>query len=113
MSVELSTEAQHDAARDELARLTAEIAQRNKDWDALMVLIAETVGDEDEREMAAAEDMEEFDPWSALRRAQLTADDRAALLWLAMQPIRVSNEQERARCVRALEAIDKLTRGGE
>ena len=47
------------------------------------------------------------------RACDLTTDDRAALLWLAMQPIRVSNEQERATCVRALECIARMTRGGE
>lgn len=44
------------------------------------------------------------------RAATLTTDDRAALLWLAMQPIRVANEQERATCVRALEVIERLTK---
>lgn len=44
------------------------VAQRNKDWDALMVEIALAVGDNDEREAAHLDETEEFDPWSALRK---------------------------------------------
>jgi hypothetical protein len=76
------------AALDELARLSAleaenerlareivdehnncarVIAQRNKDWDALMVLIAQAIGDDDDREAAEMDELGEFDPWHALR----------------------------------------------
>ena len=62
--------------------LIAECRQWRKNWDALMVLIAQTVGDEDDREMAEAGEMEEFDPWHALRahrQAALSGEDVEAL----------------------------------
>lgn len=50
------------------------VEQRNKDFNALMVLIAQSVGDNEERECAECDEMDEFDPWFALRRHMTDRD---------------------------------------
>lgn len=68
MSVEVSAAALRDMMRARLEETERDLAQCHKDWDALVTLIAERLGNEDEREMAEAGEMEEFDPWACLRR---------------------------------------------
>lgn len=46
------------------------VEQRNKDWDALMVLIATVVGTDDDRKAAENGETGELDPWHALRDHQ-------------------------------------------
>jgi hypothetical protein len=50
---------------EELERATKRLLL---DWDALLVEIALAVGDDDDREAAEMGEIEEFDPWHALRR---------------------------------------------
>jgi hypothetical protein len=59
-----------------LRAAVADLAQRVKDWDALVKLIAETVGDKEDREAAEMDELGEFDPWHALRTH---ASDRDSL----------------------------------
>lgn len=54
----------------DLANYRAALEQRDRDWDALLVEVALTVGDDDDREAAEAGQVDEFDPWHALRRAR-------------------------------------------
>jgi hypothetical protein len=86
----LASVAEMEACREELAVMHREyasleshharvVAQRNSDFDALTKLIAETVGDKDDREAAEMDELDEFDPWHALRT--YTADrDRLRVL---------------------------------
>lgn len=68
MSVTLSAQATVDVLVAERNELKRERDQFAKDWDALVALIAEMIGNDEEREMASAGEMEEFDPWACLRR---------------------------------------------
>lgn len=52
------------------------VDQRNKDWDALMALIAKALGTDEDREAAEMDEVDEFDPWHALRTY---VDERDAL----------------------------------
>lgn len=99
----------------ELADARAELRQRRKDWDALVTLIAVTLGDEDERKGAEMGEIEEFDPWSALRahRSQaLTAEEREALAWLmrwdSIEGHEPQSETGRVHHVRALAVLARL-----
>ncbi len=76
---------ERDEAKGETARIAAEyesfiahhdrvVAQRNRDWDALMVLIAKAIGTEEDREAAELDEVDEFDPWHALRTFADTRD---------------------------------------
>ena len=56
-----------DKVLAERTALELELKQRDRDWDALVTLIAKTVGTEEDREAAEMGEMEEFDPWRALR----------------------------------------------
>lgn len=63
-----SVEIEADRDRTVIAELRKENAQHRKDWDALLVEIALAVGDKDDREAAEMGEIEEFDPWHALRK---------------------------------------------
>lgn len=54
--------------RDELTKHHLRVVdQRNRDWDALMVLLAKAIGIDEDREAAEMGEVDEFDPWHALR----------------------------------------------
>ena len=59
----------------EYANLEAEHARLNGNWDELCVEIAKAVGTKEDRECAEMGEMDEFDPWHAIRLAgsQLSA----------------------------------------
>ena len=66
-SVALSPSAELEAVAFERDAACAELTQARKDWDALLMLIAMTLGTDEDRENAENGDVEEFDPWHALR----------------------------------------------
>jgi hypothetical protein len=106
------------------AHHAAVVAQRNKDWDALMVEIALTVGDRDDREAAEMGEIEEFDPWHALRTFRsrraldLTSEDVDDLRWLQTQARAIQYERIKAGSdgfpnpARAIALLDRLTAKG-
>jgi chromosome segregation ATPase len=57
-----------DEVKRDLANHKHALAQRDRDWDALLTLIATAVGSDDDREAAEMGEIEEFDPWHALRQ---------------------------------------------
>ena len=89
------------------------VDQRNRDWDALMLLIMRAVGTDEDREAADMGEIEEFDPWYALRKhienggallsQNLTAcrEDLARYRALVAE---VEAERDEARACAALEA---------
>jgi hypothetical protein len=56
-----------DVLHREYATLGADYARQNNDWNALLIEIALTVGSDDDREAAEMGEVDEFDPWHALR----------------------------------------------
>lgn len=58
-----------DAMHIRLVELERELAQYRKDWDAMLVLIAQSVGTDEEREWAdeGGDFFAEYDPWASLR----------------------------------------------
>lgn len=110
---------ERDQTRVDLERVTKErddleahhrrvVDQRNRDWDALMVLIAKAVGTDDDREAAEMGEVDEFDPWHALRI--FIAADRDPVIQRA-EKAEAECEQLRARLTKAegetVEAIAK------
>jgi len=58
--------------------LRAQLAQRDRDWDALVKLIATSVGTEEDRDCAENDELAEFDPWHALRTRAAEAEQLRA-----------------------------------
>jgi multidrug resistance efflux pump len=63
----VAAEARVEELERELRNLRASLEQRDRDWDALVTLIAKTVGTDEDREAAKIGEIEELDPWHALR----------------------------------------------
>ena len=107
------------AKRDaELTKLRDEHDQLNRDWNALMVLIASTIGTDNEREAAELDEVEEFDPWHALRRhatelARMRPIVEAAIAWSSSGYSISSTCTPDASCERCVleAAIDAAERG--
>ena len=65
--------AELEQVKRELANHKHALAQRDRDWIVLMVLIAHAVGTDDDREAADMGEVDEFDPWHALRTHAIEA----------------------------------------
>lgn len=90
------------------------VTQRNHDWDALMVEIARTIGTAEDREAAELSQIDEFDPWNALRnyrKAALSTGDVEVLRavrdhWGAPESVDTPELARERRAAHA--ALDKI-----